>query len=295
MLLCVDPDDGARDATRNALVAAGFDVGDAASFEEGTAILEGSTGVDCIVTEQVLPDGTGLELLQVARRTTPDTAGILFTEVSLDDIDTAAFGDVVAEYLRKDSRHAHEELVALVEHSLAFRSQTAYPVPDDEDARLAALDRYAVTPEALGESIDRLTELATELFGLDSAGVGLIDAHEEQFLSCHGASFDIVDREASICTYAILDDDVMVVEDVPADPRFADDGGLAAAGIEFYAGTPLVTPDGHNIGVFCLHDDEPRSFAERDQRLLRLLADEAMDQLTLRRELLETTGGETDA
>lgn len=289
MILCVDPDATDRDATRTALEDAGFDTVGRDSLAGGKAALDDD--VECVVTEQTLPDGTGLELVQHAREVTPDAACVLFTDVPLADIPTEEFGETVAEYLDKSAPDAHAELVALVEHSLSFVSQTAYPLPEDEDARLAALDRYAADPEALRDSLDRLTELATELFDVNSAAVGLIDAHHERFLSCHGTSFDTIDREASICTYAILDPEVTVIEDVPADPRFESNEGLRRDGIEFYAGAPLLTPEGHAIGVFCIHDDEPRQFGERDRRSLGLLADEAMEQLALRRRLDDATGG----
>lgn len=286
MILCVDPDSSARERTAEALAAAGFETLTAATRAEAREALDDAT-VECLVTEQDLPDGTGLELAGEARETHPDVVCVLFTAIPLDDIDTAAFGETVAEYLPKNNPNAHEELAALVEHSLAFRSQTAYPLPENEDARLAALERYADNPAVLGSSLDRLTELATELFGLNAAAVGLIDVHEQRFLACHGVAFEPIDREETVCTYALLDEDVTVIEDVNDDPRFEDHEGLAAADIRFYASAPLVTPDGQAIGTFCVYDDRPRSFSSRDRELLQMLADEAMDQLRLRRRLRE--------
>lgn len=291
MILCVDPDEGVREATRDALQAEGFETVGAGTVAAAADHLGGSDDVDCLVTEQPLPDGTGLELIDRTRDVAPDTACILYTDRPIDDIETDSFGGTIAEYLRKDAGDAERELVAVVEHSLSFLSQTAYPLPTDEDARVAALERYATDPDALSDSLDRLTELATVLFDVDSAAVGLIDAHDERFLACYGASFDELNREDTICTYTILDDDVTVIEDVTTDPRFSENEVLAADDIRFYAGASLVTPSGHAIGTFCLHDAEPRPFPSRDRELLRSLADEAMDQLELRRRL---RGGDGD-
>jgi CheY-like chemotaxis protein len=291
MILCVDPSESDREVTRDALDSA-YDVETAASLSGARNALTEET-VECLVTEYDLPDGTGLELIQAARNVAPDAACILFTDRPLEDVDTAAFGDVVAEYLSKDAPDAHGELTELVDHAVAFRNQTAYPLPDDEDARLAALERYAATPESLGTSLDRLTELATALFDLDAAAVGLMDAHEQRFLSCFGVSFETVEREETVCTYALLDEGVTVIEDAREDPRFEDNEGLRTADIRFYASAPVTTPEGHAIGTFCVYDDEPRSFADRDRELLSLLADEVMEQLVLRRRLSET-GGEHD-
>lgn len=284
MILCVDGDADAREETRRALADAGFQTVGSGTVDDALGVLADG-GVDCVVTEHELPDGTGLDLVRQARDRAPDAACILFTETPLDDIDTAAFGDTVAEYLHRGGGggDAHDALVDLVEHSLAFLSQTAYPLPDDEDARLAALDRYAVDAEDLRDALDRLTDLAAELFSVETATVGLLNAHEEAFVACHGSVFDTLERDATVCTYAILDDDVTVVENVQEDPRFADNDTLREADLRFYAGAPLVTPDGHRIGVFCLHDDEPGTFSDRERELLESFAAEAMDQFELRR------------
>jgi GAF domain-containing protein len=284
VILCVDPDEAARAATREALVDAGFETRAGASVADGRDALDGAT-VDCLVTEYELPDGTGLDLVRTVRERSPDTACVLFTDTPLDDVDTASFGGAVAEYLRKDATDARDELAALVEHSLSFLSQTSYPLPTDEDARLAALERYAATPEALDGALDRLTTLAAGVFGVDQAFVGLVDAHHERFLSCFGADYEDAPRENTICTHAILDHEVTVFEDVPDDPRFASNPLVAQAGIGFYAGAPLVTDDGQAIGTFCVLDDDPREFGAEERRRLAMFAAEAMDQLSLRRRL----------
>lgn len=291
MILCVDPDTGDRADTQAALSEAGDDIRGCESLSSARDVL-GERTVECLITEYDLPDGTGLELIEETRASAPDAACILFTETPLEEIDTGAFGDVVAEYLPKDTPDAHVELTSLVEHSLAFRNQTAYPLPEDEDARLKALEQYADAPESLRDSLDRLTELAVALFELDAAAVGLVDAHEERFLSCFGISFEPTEREDTVCTYALLDDSVTVIEDTLEDPRFEDNEGLIEADIRFYAGAPVVTPEGHPIGTFCVYDDEPRTFSDRDCELLSLLSDEVMEQLTLRRRLRKE-GGET--
>lgn len=294
MILCVDPDASLREETGRTFRNAGFETEGVESLAAARERLDSETEVECVVTEHRLPDGTGLELIQYARETSPDTVCVLFTDVDLADIDTEAFGGLVAEYLHKGDPEAQSELLSLVEHGLSFRSQTAYPLPEQEDARLAALEQYTAEPEALGASLDGLSELATELFGVNAAAVGLIDEREERFISCHGISLEPMDREDTVCTYAVLDESVTVIEDVEEDSRLAQNEELATAGIRFYASAPLVSPDGYPIGTFCVFHDEPRAFGDRDRELLGLLADEAMDQLVLRRRLRDA-GGEVDA
>ena len=290
MILCSDPDADELSAARDALEAGGFRTHGVGSAGAAREALEEVGPVDCLVTEYDLPDGSGLELIRETRATSPDTACVLYTDAGIGEMDTEAFGGVIAEYVRKDDPGSADRLVGIVEHSLAFRSQTAYPLPDDEDARLATLSRYATDPAALSASLDRLTELAAAQFDVDSAAVGLVDSHEERFLSCYGADVDSLDREDTICTYAILEEGVTVVEDATADPRFSDNETLAAAEIRFYAGAPLTAPDGRAIGTFCLQGGEPREFDARNRELLSLFADQTMEQLELRRRLRETGG-----
>lgn len=286
MILCVDPDDTARARTREALAEADFETAGGASVADARAALEDGD-VECVVTEYGLPDGTGLDLVQAVRETSPDTTCVLFTETPLDDVDTASSGGVVAEYLDRSAPDALDRLTSLVEHSVSFLSQTAYPLPPDEDTRLDALARYTTAPDALDDALDRLTSLAAALFDLDQSFVGLVDAHHERFVSCFGGEFDELPREQTACTYAILDDDVTVFEDVANDPRFESNDALAAAGIGFYAGAPLLTDDGAAIGSFCVAGAEPRSFPASDRDRLRALADEAMSQFELHRLLSE--------
>ncbi|WP_338737758.1 GAF domain-containing protein [Haloplanus salilacus] len=291
-VFCIDPDDESRRATRDALHDAGFDVSVFGTAADALDALD-TTPVDCVVTEYDLPDGTGIELLDAVRDQTPDAACMLFTDASLETVDTEAFGDTVAEYLPKGPS-ARDRLPDLIRHSVGFRSQTAYPLPDDEDGRLAALDRYVEDANGVSATVDRLSRLAIALFDVRSAAIGFVDAHHEDFLACYGTGPDSLNREDTVCTYSILDDGVTVVEDVHDDPRFADNERLVEADIRFYAGAPLVTPDGHAIGVFCLHDAEPRSFSGRERELLAMLADETMEIIELRRQVRDATGGGVD-
>jgi GAF domain-containing protein len=267
MLLFADPDPSFRTEAADALRDAGFEVvevEDVAAAREHLDVNE-VEGPACLVTEQELPDGTGLELVREARERSPNTACILCTNVALEEIDTEAFGDVVVEYLPKADANTPGELVELVEHSVEFRSQTTYPLPDNEDGRLNAVERYSVDPEELGDSLDRLTELAT-------------------------AQFETVPREGTVGTYAILEPEVTVVEDVGEDPRFDQNDGLHVSEMQFYASAPIHTPEGDAIGTFSVYDARPRSFDARERHLLELLAAEAAEQLVLRRELRAARG-----
>jgi len=294
-VLCVDPDDGEREATVEALADADDATvlqGDTLTAAE-TAVAEGAP--DCVVSEYDLSDGTGLDLAAVLRERAPDTPCILFTNADPDRIRTDRREDVVVEYLPKDMPGARESLVRLVGNVVARRTQVAYPLPPDEDERLAALQQYDLPGLDAADTFDRLTALTRSHLDVDVAFVGLVDAHEERFLACAGADWETLEREDTMCTHTILQDDVMVVEDTHEDGRFADSDRLDELGIRAYAGVPLETPRGATIGAYCVTHGEPRSFSESELADLRLIADEAMEQLELRRRLNEresAAGGE---
>ncbi|WP_459191633.1 GAF domain-containing protein [Halosimplex sp. J119] len=291
-VLTVDADERERAATRDALAVDGeVAVAEATSVAEASDALEAGR-VDCVVTAYDLPDGTGLEVAARVRDAAPDTPIILFTDASPDRIDTARYGDVVVEYLPRDMPDARDALARLVGNVVDERTQVGYPLPTEEDERLAALEQYDRPGMEATEAFDRLTTIAREHFGVNVAFVGVIDAHEERFLACSGAAWETLSRENSMCTHTILQDDLMVVEDTHADDRFADNDRLDELNIRAYAGVPLETPRGATIGAFCLTHDEPRSFSEDELATLRLFAEEAMDQLELRRRLNEADGGD---
>jgi GAF domain-containing protein len=158
-------------------------------------------------------------------------------------------------------------------------------LPQDEDERLAALRSYDLDDPELVASLDRITDLAAEHFGVERASINIINEHSQDFLACYGDAeqWESMDREDSICTFTILeDDDVMVVEDVTEDPRFESRSEtLLEMGIHAYMGANLVTSAGLVIGPLCIYDDEPRSFSAADRAYLRDLASVAIDLVEL--------------
>ncbi|WP_336002211.1 GAF domain-containing protein [Halorientalis halophila] len=287
-----DGDDDDRAAVAAALTEAGMDVRSAATLESAREVVA-STPLDCVVTAYDLPDGNGLELFATVRETRPDTPCILFTDVPTSDVDTTAFEGLVAEYLPSGTDRAHHRLRRLIDELVTRRSQVGYPLPDDEDARLAALEQYELEDSAAQETLDRLTDLARRHFEVYRAFVGVVDDHEERFLSCHGPDLDPLEREQTMCTHAILEPDVMVVEDTNEDPRFEHNDALDRLEIRAYAGAPLRSPSGAAIGSFCLTHDEPRPFSDDEIEYLRLLADEAAEQLNIRLRLRAATETES--
>jgi GAF domain-containing protein len=202
-----------------------------------------------------------------------------YTESSTDDIDTTEHeGLIVDQYNRTDV--SAPSLVEAIEKADKYRTQVAYPVPEDEEQRLAALDD--VDEHEFREYLDRLTTLSAQTFDAEYATVGLVEEHEQRLLSCHGTDVDSVARGDTICTYTIMAGGVMTVEDTTTDPRFENNEILAGLDIRSYAGAPLIAPSGVVIGTVCVFDTKPRTFTEEEREQLRRFADITLDQLEMR-------------
>lgn len=153
-----------------------------------------------------------------------------------------------------------------------------------EQERLAALERYAV-PDTLPEAaFDRLTALAARLFGVPISLISLVGSQHTFFKACFGLDLRQTDRSLSFCTHALHSLDVLVVPDLAADARFALHPFVTGApGLRFYAGAPLVTPDGHTLGTLCILDERPRaSFSDQERAALKDFAALVIDELELR-------------
>ena len=289
-ILCVDPDDDARADTTEALAAEfdgpgpTFEFPSAATVADATGALTPDTVA--VITEYELPDGTGFDVIDAASDTCPDAGCVLYTDTDPDTIDTTELRGAITEYVGKGSAFGADRLTQLVRTTIETRSQSTYPVPQDEAERLAALRAYDLDSRAVVTSIERITDLAADHFGVDQASVNIIGEHSQEFMACHGAAeeWEAMDREDSICTFTILEDDgVMAVPDVTEDPRFESRSEtLLELGIRAYLGASLTSSVGLTIGSLCVYDGESREFSPEDESYLRDLAAVAMELIELR-------------
>jgi len=89
-------------------------------------------------------------------------------------------------------------------------------------------------------------------------------------------------RDVSVCGHVVAGNEVLVVEDLARDRRFANNPFVKARGLRFYAGAPLRAPEGQPIGSLCLLDTKPRQFTERERRLLKEYASEVTEEIARR-------------
>jgi phosphoribosyl 1,2-cyclic phosphodiesterase/GAF domain-containing protein len=143
-------------------------------------------------------------------------------------------------------------------------------LPENETARLAALDELEILDTAPEERYDRIARIASEAFEVPIALVSLVDRDRQWFKSCIGLDAKETPRDMAFCAHAILKDEVLIVPDAFLDPRFADNPLVTGEShVRFYAGCPLKLPDGNVMGTLCLIDTRPRQLDDRKINLLR--------------------------
>jgi serine/threonine protein kinase len=179
---------------------------------------------------------------------------------------------------------------ASAEVTLAFREIIvedlggSRPRPQDaETARLEAVRRYNLLDTPPDGAFDRITSLAARIFEVPIALVSIVDEDRIWFKSHHGIEINEVERSRGLAQTGGLHDHTLVLEDIERDRRLTMDvSGVRAAGVRFYAGVPLMTPDGHNLGVFSIFDTRPRVFTPEQVAVLEDLAAMVLHEMELR-------------
>jgi len=164
------------------------------------------------------------------------------------------------------------------------------PLLPSESARLAALHSLGILDTPPEEAFDDLATLAASVCQVPIALISLVDRDRQWFKSRAGWTTEETPRDISFCAHAILQPDLLVVSDAAADERFVDSPLVTdEPAVRFYAGAPLVTPDGHALGALCVMDHRPRQLTQEQARALRILGRQATALLAQRRSLAELT------
>jgi len=159
-----------------------------------------------------------------------------------------------------------------------------YPVPNNEPERLEALERLSILDTEDDEVFDQIADLARRVFGAENSAISLVSEERQWFKAFCGWDMEQTTRDLSLCAHAIVEEEILVIEDLEADLRFDDHPLLDSdVGIRFYAGAPLVVEDGLCIGTLCVADPKPRVFTDNERAVLSVLASFTSDLLEVRR------------
>ena len=157
------------------------------------------------------------------------------------------------------------------------------PIDANEPDRLAALRRYDILDTPAEAEFDDFTALAAHICGTPTALISLVDAERQWFKSRVGLDASETPRDISFCGHAIARHELFEVPDTLADERFSDNPLVTGApDIRFYAGTPLVTPEGFALGTLCVIDQVPRRLAKAQRDALESLGRQVVRQLEFR-------------
>jgi GAF domain-containing protein len=151
-----------------------------------------------------------------------------------------------------------------------------------ESKRIAAVKRFDAFSFDINENFHAILKLTSGIFNTPVAFITLLDNDHQWFKVNHGFDVLCMPRKTSFCTHVIRSDNTMVVTDARTDTRF-DQNPLVAnpPHIRFYAGAPLCTYDGLNIGTLCVMDVVPKSVDDKTRSHLSILARQVINLMEL--------------
>jgi len=154
-------------------------------------------------------------------------------------------------------------------------------LPDNEAGRLEKLRDYQILDTHIEDTFDKLALMASQVFNAQSAFISFVD-RDRVFLKSNLSllPFTDLDRGSTLSSLVILNDDVMIVNDTHSLPDFVKDTYVALeGGMRFFAGAPLKSPEGYNVGAICIGDAEPGEATETQVQMLKTLSKLVIDKL----------------
>ncbi|NCN41229.1 PAS domain S-box protein, partial [bacterium] len=157
-------------------------------------------------------------------------------------------------------------------------------IPEHEEERLKTLNEYDVFDDTQDLQLDEITKIAALVCRCEIALVSLVDRDRQRFKSRQGLEVTSTPRDISFCAHAIMGDELFIVEDAEKDERFFDNPlFLEWPHVRFYAGAPLIAPNGHRIGTLCVIDSEVKALDDSQKLLLKTLSNQVINVLELRK------------
>ena len=167
--------------------------------------------------------------------------------------------------------------------------EMSYPLPKNETQRLKSLYEYQILDSLPEKEYDSITKIAAQICNVQASLITLLDKDRQWFKSNFGFEIRETPRALSFCNFTILDPDhITVVPDMRNDIRFS--GNPLVTGephAVFYAGAPLVMPDGYVLGSICVLDGKANDLNEDQREALLALANQVVTKLELSKKVRE--------
>ncbi|MBC7616393.1 MAG: GAF domain-containing sensor histidine kinase [Pedobacter sp.] len=156
--------------------------------------------------------------------------------------------------------------------------------PENENERLLKLHTYDILDTPSENTFDKIAILAAQIFNTPIAQVTFVD-QERVFFKTNISPLKAteIDRKDSFCSVAILREEVTLIENMLDVPELVNNPFVTMEnGVRFYAGAPLKTIEGHQLGTLCVLDTQPRAVTPEQLKMLETLSSIVMDELELR-------------
>ncbi len=156
-------------------------------------------------------------------------------------------------------------------------------LPKNEKQRLKAVKEYKLLDTLPEEDFDNITNLVANICDVPISLITLIDADRNFLKSHYGIPFNESPRNISFCGHAILESNsIFIVEDATKDQRFYDNPLIKDHDVKFYAGVPLINPEGFPLGTLCVYDVKPKQLTKQQQEAMIILAKQVVNLFELR-------------
>lgn len=154
--------------------------------------------------------------------------------------------------------------------------------PPNEVERLNALNNYDILDTLEEKEYEDIVKLASQICQVPTAFISFIDTNRQWFKASINLGIRETPRKETVCQYTILQDNLLEIRNVNKDERFEDNKIILEKGLVFYAGIPLTTEKGFNVGTLCVLDQKERILNDEQKNALKILANQVMNLLELR-------------
>ena len=168
--------------------------------------------------------------------------------------------------------------------------------PVDEKKRIKSLNALNILDTEMEQCYDEITELAAKVCNVPICLISLVDEDRQWLKSRYGIEASETPRDIAFCAHTILGSDILEVQNAKKDERFFDNPlVIGAPNVVFYAGQPLISPDGNTIGTLCVIDHVPRKLDCEQRRVLKVLAHQVEAHFKIRSAVKQLQDSEVEA